>query len=260
MYIAKLSHCVAATMELDTGDKPRLTLYPHVLTILCFVMVVVAFSVAYIISVEEGFVTYPQFFLSKAINFAPAANVGSFFLSPTAFLFVLVGFVRYAQFEMYKPGTVLNKIGLAFVVLSSIGGHGVASVQDSAAFDLHVAAAAIFFGFGALYLLLIVVNDLRYPDFGAKWSRRFRIVLAANMVICAIALLVVTVSGGGTDTDIGRAAVLEIVAFVSFIAIWLSFVVDFRELRIVVYLRDTSTSAEIQQELGGKERPRGASL
>lgn len=235
------------TMQVDTGMKPRLTLYPRWLSLAVFVVVVGAFSACYGISVDKGFIVYPDFFLSTSIDGITAANVGSFFLSPAAFLLLLVGFVRYAQFELYQQGTYMNKLSLACLALCALAGHGVSSVQESADLNLHVAAGSIFFIFSSLYLLLILVDDVRHVNYGSKCARRSRVLIALIMIACAIGLIAVAAGGVTDDDKVATTAILEIVALGAFMTLFLVFFVEFKRLRLVVYLKQPAT-AETKQE------------
>ena len=132
------------------------------------------------------------------------------------------------------PQFTIPRASLLFSILCALGGLGVAAFQVSADFILHFVAAGFFFGFGALFLLTTAAADLAFPDFGLPYARKFRMTIALVMVLASLSLALLLGSWDINNYDhVIAAAALEIVAFVCFVSVYLSFVFEFRGFRLV---------------------------
>lgn len=67
------------------------------LTLYASAICIATFVTCYAISVANGDMEYPYYFLSSSLDFSPASCFGSFGLSPVSFLLPIIGWVRYEQ-------------------------------------------------------------------------------------------------------------------------------------------------------------------
>ena len=99
------------------------------------------FVVTYAISLSNGSMAYPYYFLSTSIEAKPAANIGTFGLCLSSAAIPLTAFIRHARVKFAAEGVVdvgmrkkarsLNTKALKIVVVAAISGVGVASFQST---------------------------------------------------------------------------------------------------------------------------------
>ena len=104
------------------------------LTVFALTVGLATFVASYAISIEEGWIYYPWYFLSSSINFSPASNVGAQGLSISLACLPFLMFVRYVQCGELIPANHyvaarLNTISLWSALISAVAGQGVASWQ-----------------------------------------------------------------------------------------------------------------------------------
>ena len=130
------------------------------------VVILGTFTSAYAVSIANGHIFYPWYFLSSSIDYAPGSCIGSFGLSPSTLLCVpILSWVRFTQVREVSDSRA-NRWMLYSSILSAIGAHGVASVQAHADLLVHLLFAGLFFGFGLVVAVLAVVQDYQCPKLG----------------------------------------------------------------------------------------------
>ena len=107
----------------------------------------VTFAWCYKISIDEGFMYYPYYFLSSSINVMPASSIGTFGLTMAIVCLPPVALVRYKMIEDRVVGLKANKFSLFSAAFGSFGAFIVASFQAQSNIHVHLLGAGIFFAF-----------------------------------------------------------------------------------------------------------------
>ncbi|GMH98413.1 hypothetical protein TrVE_jg1011 [Triparma verrucosa] len=213
------------------------------LTLAASAICIATFVTCYSISVANGDMQYPYYFLSSSLDFSPASCFGSFGLSPVSFLLPIIGWVRYEQVREVTKSKV-NRVMVVSTFVSAIGAHGVASFQAHNWMLVHLFFAFLFFGGGLLVVGSVVVTDHFCSGFGTVLMRNYRR-FAAVMVGCCLASMgvvaVLFVGLGGECGDVCQKAqfvnaVFEITVMVLMLSFYVSFIPEFRgwKFRVII--------------------------
>uniref|UniRef100_A0A3B4AWG3 CWH43-like N-terminal domain-containing protein n=1 Tax=Periophthalmus magnuspinnatus TaxID=409849 RepID=A0A3B4AWG3_9GOBI len=134
-------------------------------------------------------------YISDTGTMAPERCVFGIMLDVSAFLGVFTVYVRYKQVEALSLDShsrllSLNRVGLFFGLLSSLGMCVVANFQKTALFPIHLLGAVLTFGVGALYILVqTLVSFWMQPEVHSKSLFKTRLMLTAwtfSSIICSI--------------------------------------------------------------------------
>ncbi|GMH51297.1 hypothetical protein TL16_g05041 [Triparma laevis f. inornata] len=225
---------------------------------------VATFAYAYQISIEKGWIAYPYYFLSSAINHSPASNVGSFGLSIALFCIPLLAFVRYVQLEekideSSRVLKILNKISVWSALISAVGGHGVAAWQASANVQIHLFFAGVFFAFTLFICVIQVVLDFKVGivGLGAR-LRQLNAVLAlgslGTMAIQGLIILIKYDIGNVPRSWIFPMSVLELIFVGSSLGVYATFFPEFKGLNITLSVTTQGEGVDSSFEERSKAR------
>ena len=228
---------------------------------------IATFAYAYQISIDKGWIVYPYYFLSSAINHSPASNVGSFGLSIALFLIPPLAFVRHVQLaekieDDQRVLKILNKVSLWSALISAIGGHGVAAWQASANVQIHLFFAGVFFAFTLFIAVIQVVLDYKckVTSLGAR-LRQINAVLAlgslGTMAIQGLLVLIKYDIRNVPRSWIFPMSMFELIFVGASLGVYATFFPDFKGLNITISVtkQQGSGQAEIYfEERGSKNR------
>ncbi|GMI45556.1 hypothetical protein TrCOL_g7777 [Triparma columacea] len=202
----------------------------HRLLVAMLVLPILTFVVTYSISLSNGTMEYPYYFLSVSIESKPASCIGTFGLSATCLVAPFLAFIRYSFVrkhleENMEKGAMFDKVKLwnrrafYFAIFTGIGGHGVASFQSSVddcggehwIVGVHLWFALMFFGGGAIYCIISYWLDLKLPNLGSPRERISRKIFCYGTIAQVFAVFCVL---PGIYTWLGgEPAVIAIMSF-----------------------------------------------
>ncbi|XP_033830165.1 DNA damage-regulated autophagy modulator protein 2b [Periophthalmus magnuspinnatus] len=225
-------------------------------------------------------------YISDTGTMAPERCVFGIMLDVSAFLGVFTVYVRYKQVEALSLDShsrllSLNRVGLFFGLLSSLGMCVVANFQKTALFPIHLLGAVLTFGVGALYILVqTLVSFWMQPEVHSKSLFKTRLMLTAwtfSSIICMFVSSVIMYSSlPGVDVahklhwtpgETGYLAhlvstVSEWSLALSFISFFLTFIRDFQKIELraeaVVqspHLYDGPVGGVVSHRGAGEESP-----
>jgi len=230
------------------------------LTLFALTVGLATFVASYAISIEEGWIYYPWYFLSSSINFSPASNVGAQGLSLALACLPFLAFVRYVQCaeripENFTLAARLNKISLWSALISAVAGQGVASWQASANVQIHLVFAGVFFSFSLFIALIQVYLDYRCKITGwGKNLRQFN-ALAALASLGALGLTGLIILIKYEVQNFPRSmvfpmAVEELIFVGAVLGVYATFITDFKGMDITLTVRKRG---EDEDEVGIRE-------
>ena len=160
-------------------------------TAFALTITVVAFSICYDISIKEGHINPPEYFLSSSMNYMPASSIAAFGLILAIVCIPPVMFARYIQIEKSAPNLVINKVSLYSSWIASFGGFIVACFQARSNIHIHLLGAGVFFAFSLfvvlsqLYLDRITRDEIPH-GLGQKLRMGIGLISVGSLVTLAI--------------------------------------------------------------------------
>ena len=211
-------------------------------------------------SIKEGHINPPEYFLSSSINHMPASSIGAFGLILAIVCIPPVMFARYIQVENNAPNLLVNKISLYSSWIASFGGFVVACFQARSNIHIHLAGAGVFFAF-SLFVVLSqlyldnIIRDKVPRGLGQKLRIGIGLVSVGSLVTLAIQGLMILieykgdVSKGTPDGLKLPMSVMELLFFATCLAIYATMIPDLATLRlrlsvVDVNAQDVNTSGE----------------
>ncbi|GMI14854.1 hypothetical protein TrLO_g12328 [Triparma laevis f. longispina] len=231
------------------------------LTLSASAICIATFVTCYAISMANGDMEYPYYFLSSSLDFSPASCFGSFGLSPVSFLLPIIGWVRYEQVREVTK-SIINRIMVMSSFVSAIGAHGVASFQAHNWMTVHLFFAFLFFGGGSLVVVCAVTTDYYCSSFGTALMRNYRRFAAAVVGCCLTALCTLAVlfipPGGECDKTCQKFqfinAILEITVMVLMLSFYVSFIPEFQGWKFKVII-EREGGGGVGMGVGGLTEP-----
>ena len=168
----------------------------------------------YLVSALQGFLIYPNLYISNAFVKDPTRAVAEFMLPVIAFFFILVSAARLNRFSPYvyrKWDVVLFWTIIVLLAFFLIGTVGVAAVSLTTLRSLHLVAVFFLFIAAVLLVLSFTVLDERIDIDRPDSVRDYRRVMAFVIVFTGLALAIAT----GLSNIAG--SVLEIVLILEFL-------------------------------------------
>ena len=184
--------------------------------------------------------SYPYYFLSASVDFAPSRNVATLFLSPAMTVCLpLIAVARYLLVKASGLNGRLNTAACLAAFMCALGGHGVAAFPWSDNNDVHLYFAGLFFTFGIVVAVMQVAIDRKYNiETNKKSSERVRIcsALFGFFLLLAMGLMGMYMLWGAGDNEsvIFTFALVEITYVLNLLVVYLSFIPEMLHLRIAL--------------------------
>lgn len=192
---------------------------------------VVTFACCYAISFSRDFLSAPNYFLSRSINYPPASCLGAFGMSIALMLVPAVSFARFAFLESVCPGSKTNLIAACLSNAAALGGLLVVCFPLSEVESAHFVGATLFFGASLITAILQVRLDrlAALKSMGSKCRFALSVLLSA-CVATQLCLRAFTESFSELEAGSG----IQIVLFCGILTLYVTYVDELKGVKMSV--------------------------
>jgi len=218
------------TLPQGTAPFPSLKINPNLIVITALSIGVITFSTCYAISIHQNFITPPDYFLSRAINYPPASSIGVFGITLSIGCFLPLSFLRYALIEQAHPNLKMNIFSISCSLVAILGGFIVACFPLSSDKTAHYTGAFLFFSFSLVVVLSQIYLD-RATDKKHTTGAKSRVVLG---VVCSLSIIALFVQGSLYNEFSGHLvmSICQITYFAASLSLYGSFLLEFQDVKL----------------------------
>lgn len=235
------------------------------------------FALTYIISVARGDVSAYFPYISDTGTKVPESCIFGQFLNIAAALSLWTMYVRYKLVQALAGDEDsrlrrLNNVSLFLGIFSSLGLSLVANFQETSVEPVHIAGAALVFGFGVIYAFIqTFLSYHMHPDYNGLYICRIRLFISVLSLVCMIITFVAAtisrIKGQPPDRlhwkpeDPGFVAHItstigEWITAVTFLLFFFTYIRDFQKVKVELVAVVTVRHLDEDPSLGPNESTR----